>query len=82
MPRYDFENKDTGEVEEHTMSWKDLDQFKEDNPQLRQVILKPPGIDYDGGKTVLQRAGDGWKEVQDRIKTGLPPRLRDNIKSK
>ena len=38
--------------------------------------------DYDGGKTVLSRAGDGWKEVQSRIKSGLPPRLRDNIKSK
>ena len=34
MPRYDFLNSNTGEVEEHTMSWKDLDQFKVDNPHL------------------------------------------------
>jgi hypothetical protein len=39
-------------------------------------------VDFDGGKSILSRAGDGWKEVQDRIKSGMPPRLRDNIKSK
>jgi hypothetical protein len=31
---------------------------------------------------MLQRAGDGWKDVQNKIKKGLPPRLRDNIKTK
>jgi hypothetical protein len=35
-----------------------------------------------GAKSTLQTAGDGWKEVQDKIKKGLPPRLRDNIKTK
>ena len=82
MPSYDFENKETGEVEEHIMKIAEYDQFLEDNPHLKQVILKAPGIDYDGGKTVLSRAGDGWKEVQDKIKSNLPPRLRDNIKTK
>ena len=82
MPRYDFLNTKTGEVTEYTMSWKDLDKFKEDNPHLKQVILTAPTIDYDGGKSVLGKAGDGWKEVQDKIKSGLPPRLRDNIKTK
>ena len=32
--------------------------------------------------SVVTKAGDGWKEVQDRIKSGLPPRYRDNIKTK
>jgi hypothetical protein len=36
MPRYDFMNTNTGEVEEHTMSYKDLDQFKVDNPHLER----------------------------------------------
>ena len=31
MPRYDFKNLKTGEVDEYTMSWKELDKFKEDN---------------------------------------------------
>ena len=32
--------------------------------------------------SMLKTAGDGWKEVQDRIKSGLPPRLKGNIKTK
>ena len=82
MPLYEFENKETGEVEEHLMKIADYDQFLLDNPQLKRVYLTPLNIDSDGGKTVLQRAGDGWKAVQDKIKKGLPPRLRDNIKTK
>tara|TARA_B100001057_G_scaffold500761_1_gene617657 strand:+ start:2582 stop:2830 length:249 start_codon:yes stop_codon:yes gene_type:complete len=82
MPSYDFENKETGEIEEHMMSYTKLDQFKIDNPHLKQVILSAPSIDYDGGKSVLDRAGNGWKEVQDRIKSGMPPRERHRIKSK
>jgi hypothetical protein len=36
MPTYDFMNKNTGEVEEHRMSYTVLDQFKLDNPHLEQ----------------------------------------------
>lgn len=82
MPTYDFQNNKTGEVEEHVMSYTKLDEFKKDNPHLKQVILTAPTLDHDGGKSILTRAGDGWKEVQSRIKSGLPPRLRDNIRSK
>lgn len=81
MPIYVFLNNETGETEEHSMSWKNLDQFKEDNPQLTQQVTAA-NISYKGAMGTLQRAGDGWKEVQDRIKSGLPPRLRDNIKTK
>ena len=42
MPSYDFENKETGEIEEHMMSYTKLDQFKKDNPHLKQVILSAP----------------------------------------
>ena len=58
MPSYDFENKETGEIEEHMMSYTKLDQFKKDNPHLKQVILSAPSIDYDGGTSVLKKAGD------------------------
>jgi len=81
MPLYDFENKKTGEIEEHMVKLADYDQFLIDNPDLKRII-SPVGIGYDGSKSMLQRAGDGWKEVQSRIKSGLPPRLRDNIKTK
>ena len=29
----------TGEVKEYSMSWRDLDQFKKDNPDLQQIII-------------------------------------------
>jgi hypothetical protein len=34
MPTYTFLNKQTNEIEEHTMSWVKLEDFKQDNPQL------------------------------------------------
>jgi hypothetical protein len=42
MPTYTFQNEDTGCIEERIMSYTKLDQFKEDNPHLKQVILSAP----------------------------------------
>lgn len=81
MPRYDFKDSETNEVSEYTMSWKDLDKFKEDNPNLQQVIGAPEFNTRSDGD-VLKKAGSGWKEVQQRIQSGMPPRLRGNIKTK
>ena len=81
MPRYDFKNMKTGEVKEYTMSWKDLDQFKKDNPNLQQQILPPSFITRTDGD-VLKKAGEGWKEVQQKVKEGLPERYAVNIKTK
>jgi len=81
MPTYEFMNEKTGEVEDHFMSYTKLDEFKKDNPHLKQQ-LSSPNISYKGGESTLKKAGDGWKEVQDRIKSGLPPRLKGNIKTK
>lgn len=36
MPNYDFRNKETGEVTQHTMSYTKLEEFKINNPQLEQ----------------------------------------------
>ena len=38
MPSYDFLNKQTGEIETHTMSWVKLDDFKQDNPHLESYF--------------------------------------------
>ena len=81
MPRYDFKDLETGVVTEYTMSWKELDKFKEDNPHLQQQIGQMGFINGTDG-SVLKKAGDGWKEVQQRIQSGLPPRLKGNIKTK
>ena len=82
MPTYDFENKETGEVEERILKISEYDDFLKDNPQLKRVYLTAPHIDHDGGQSVLSRAGSGWKEVQDRIKSGMPPSERHKIKTK
>lgn len=81
MPIYDFKNKNTGEVVTHMMSYDDKVKFLEDNPDYMSVILSAPAVGYDTGG-ILKKAGDGWKEVQDKIKSGQPKRYQDNIKTK
>ena len=41
MPNYDFLNKETGEIKEYFMSYKDLDEFKKNNPHLLQQVSAP-----------------------------------------
>ena len=60
MPRYDFLNTETGEITEYSMSWKDLDKFKEDNPHLKQQINTPQIV---GGHGDRVKTDDGFKEV-------------------
>ena len=81
MPLYEYRNKDTGEVITKMVKIADREQFLKDNPDLEPMISAPKIATSDSGGA-LKQAGDGWKEVQSRIKSGLPPRLRDNIKSK
>ena len=80
MPTYEFKNKDTGEVFEKIMSYDSKVKYLEENPNI-QSYYSTMNIDHDGGKSVLSRAGSGWKEVQDRIKSGMPPKDRHKIKT-
>jgi len=84
MPVYEFKNKETGEIEEHIMKYSDKEQFIKDNPHLESGIFTAPPINYSGqaAQSLLGRAGDGWKEVQSRIKDGMPPKDRHLIKTK
>ena len=81
MPTYEFKNKDTGEVFEKIMSYDSKVEYLKDNPNI-QSHYTTLNIDYDGGKSVLSKAGSGWKEVQDRIKSGMPPKDRHRVKTK
>ena len=65
MPRYDFLNSETGEIEEHSMSWKDLDQFKEDNPHLTQQLSVPNMISQHGS-TLKQRQRMGESSISNQ----------------
>ena len=82
MPLYDFVNTKTGEEFEKLISISDKEIYLKNNPDIQQTFTKVPGIIRGKEGAMLKKAGDGWKEVQDRIKSGMPPRLRKNIKTK
>ena len=69
MPRYDFLNKETGEIKEYSMSWKDLDEFKKNNPHLLQQINTPQIV---GGHGDRVKTDDGFKEVLSKIGDAHP----------
>ena len=69
MPRYDFLNTETNGIEEHTMSYTKLDEFKENNPHLKQQIS---ALNIVGGTGDRVKTDDGFKEVLSRIGEGHP----------
>ena len=82
MPTYDFENTETGEQFEKLISISGKEDYLKENPNIRQIHVKVPGLISGKEGSMLKQAGSGWKEVQDRIKGGLPPRLKGNIRTK
>lgn len=80
MPIYDFRNKDTGEEFTSMMSYDNKVKYLSENPNLESIIKSAPTVGYS--ENVLKKAGQGWADVQNKIKKGLPPRYRDNIKTK
>ena len=80
MPLYDFKNLETGTVETKMMSIADMQEYVKD-PNIQQIVGAPKIIGEVSG-SVGRKAGDGWKEVQQRIKSGLPPSLKGNIDTK
>ena len=65
------------------MSIAKMEQYRKDNPNM-QMVISTPKQNLITGKdgSVLEQAGDGWKEVQDRIKSGMPPKDRHLINTK
>jgi len=69
MPTYEFLNNETGEVEEHFMSYTKLDEFKENNPHLKHQIGAPNIV---GRVTVTNKTDAGFNEVLSRIGEANP----------
>ena len=67
MPSYEFLNKETKEIETHTMSISALDQFKADNPTLERHFSTPPAFSYSGAKDFTSKTDNTWKEVMSKI---------------
>jgi hypothetical protein len=88
MPRYDFYNTETGEVTTHTMSYKDLDQFKLDNPKLERYFT-PENLPIFGDGMRMNVPGIGQpdarfeREIIGRIKEKVPGNtLKEGHKTK
>ena len=69
MPRYDFYNEETGELVEYTMSWRDLDDFKLNNPHLKQQVSAPQIV---GGTGDRVKTDAGFKEVLSNVGKAYP----------
>jgi len=82
MPTYNFENIETGERFEDLMTISAKEEYLKENPIMIQIHVNSVKLITGKEGSMLKQAGDGWKEVQDRIKSGMPPRLRGNIRGK
>jgi hypothetical protein len=58
------------------------EEYLKENPIMIQIHVNSVKLITGKEGSMLKQAGDGWKEVQDRIKSGMPPRLRGNIRGK
>ena len=68
MPTYEFINKKTKKLEEHTMSVSLYDEFKEKNPHLERYIGNAPLFSYNGaGDFAGKKTDNTWKEVMHKI---------------
>jgi len=69
MPVYNFINK-SGEMEQHTLSYDDLAEFKDNNPDLKYTLSTPSFI---GGKSVDSgRLPEGFKDRMRLLKKQNP----------
>jgi hypothetical protein len=88
MPTYEFYNKKTKKVVEHTMSIADLDAFKENNPHLERYFSSD-NIPTLGDGMRMSTPGTGKpdstfeKYVINRIKETIPGNtVKDGHKTK
>ena len=77
MPVYQFKNLDTGDIEEHIMSYTKLDDFKDENPHLERYFT-PENLPVlgDSMRMSLPKYGQGDPAFEhgviDRIKETVP----------
>jgi hypothetical protein len=70
MPSYDFLNTETGEVEELFMSFTKLDEFKKNNPHMKQQVSAPNIV--GGTISVHENKDGGFNDMMQRIGDANP----------
>lgn len=71
MPSYTFQNNETDEIWDAIMSWDERCSFLDDNPHIKQIMLKAPQLvrsRFVGGI----KNDDGWQENLSRIAEAHP----------
>ena len=76
MPVYQFLNKNSNKVEEHTMSYKVLDQFKEDNPHLERYFSVEGLAGLGDG---LRMSTPGTGQPVKAFEQGVIQRIKDTV---
>ena len=81
MPTYEFVNKKTNKIEEHSMSISAYDQFKVENPHLERYYSDAPLFSYSGtGDLAGKKTDNTWKEVMHKIAENHPrSKLADEV---
>ena len=69
MPRYEFKNKETGEVQELSLSMKEYDEWKVNNPNWERYYSSAPSL-VSQAKSTLSQAGKDWESHLNNIKKG------------
>jgi hypothetical protein len=67
MPKYTFEDINTGERFEQTMKIAELDEFRSNNPHLKTVITGAPAIG-DPIRLGVRKPDDNFKDVLKNVK--------------
>jgi hypothetical protein len=76
MPRYDFLNKETNEVEEYIMSGSLLKEFKQKNPHLEQYFsAENLPVFSDAGRMSVP----GTKTADKAFEQGVIQRIKDTV---
>jgi hypothetical protein len=76
MPNYVFLNKETNELEEHVMSYKVLDKFKEQNPHLERYF-SPENLPQFGDGVRMNVPGMGQPHMA--FERGVIQRMKETI---
>ena len=74
--RYDFLNKDTGEVETHTMSHTQLDEFKNQNPHLER-FFSPDNL--PGFGDAVRMSVPGTRTYDSAFEKGVIQRIKETV---
>jgi hypothetical protein len=71
MATYTFRNKDTDEIEEHSMRMSEYDPFVRNNPNLERYHTPGSVLNIVGGVGGIKN-DQGWKEVLSKVSEAHP----------